>query len=232
MIAWVTGERKDGADARPFAGRAIYFRVVHPTPRQAGFFSRQFIATMKRNWRNRRNTGLGPVATMASLVLGTLLLVTEYKATAGKYGDLASQGYRWVIVDGPYACPKREDAIAAAEHPQTALDPNNPTKSYYLVKGSIIQLLQTDGAVSRIRLAGITSDLWTMTRFLSKQPLKNAYGITETPETAGLSVEATPAPSGSPGAPGISPAPTPIDQFNPGVTPSESPSPSTTPLQN
>ena len=178
---------------------------------------------MKRNWRNRRNTGLGSVAALVFTVLGTLLLVTGYKATAGKYGDLASQGYRWVIVDGPYACPKREDAISVAEHPQTGVDENNPTKSYYLVKGSIVQLLQTDGIVSRIRLAGITSDLWTMTRFLSRQPLKNAYGITETPQTAGLSVEATPAPS----APGISPAPTPLDQLNPEGTPS--PSPSATP---
>jgi len=181
---------------------------------------------MKRNWRNRRNTGLGPIAALVFTVLGTLLLATGYKATAGKYGDLASQGYRWVIVDGPYACPKREDAISVAEHPQTGVDENNPTKSYYLVKGSIVQLLQTDGIVSRIRLAGITSDLWTMTRFLSRQPLKNAYGITETPQTAGLSVESTPAPSSTPGS-GISPAPTPIDQLNPDGTPS--PSPSATP---
>ena len=183
---------------------------------------------MKRNWTNRRNTGVRSVAALAFLTLVTFLLVSGDNAVAGKFGDLAAKGYRWVIVDGPYACPKREDAITVAEHPQTGVDENNPTKSYYLVKGSIVQLLQTDGVVSRIRLAGITSYLWTMTRFLSKQPLKNAYGITETPETAGLTVEATPAPSGTPGAPGILPAPTPIDQLNPDATPS----PSATPLPN
>jgi hypothetical protein len=183
---------------------------------------------MKRNWRNRQNTGLGSVTTLGSLLIGTLLLVSGYKATAGKYGDLASQGYRWALVDGPYACPKREDAISVGEHPaESGLDENNPTKAYYLVKGSIVQLLETAGIVSRIRLPGISSDLWTLTRFLSRQPLKNAYGITETPETAGLSVEATPAPSGTSGAVGISPTPTPIDQLNPAVTPS--PSPSATP---
>ena len=184
---------------------------------------------MKRNWRNRGNTGVRSVATLACLALGTLLFVSGYRATAGKFGDLAAKGYRWVLVDGPYACPKREDAMAVAEHPQTGVDVNNPTKAYYLVKGSIVQLLETDGALSKIRLAGITSDLWTMTRFLSRQPLKNAYGITETPETAGLSVAATPAPSGTPDALGISPAPTPIDQLNPAVTPAESPSPSPNP---
>jgi hypothetical protein len=182
---------------------------------------------MKRNWTNQRNTGVRSVTTIACLALGTLLMVSGYKATAGKYGDLAAKGYRWVLVDGPYACPKREDAITVAEHPQTGLDENNPTKSYYLVKGSIVQLLQTDGVVSRIRLPGITSDLWAMTRFLSTQPLKDAYGITETPQTAGLSVDATPAPSGSPGALGISPSATPMDQLNPETSPS--PSPSATP---
>jgi hypothetical protein len=28
---------------------------------------------------------------------------------ADLYNDLAAQGYRWVIVDGPYACPTKDD---------------------------------------------------------------------------------------------------------------------------
>ena len=35
-------------------------------------------------------------------------------------------------------------------------------------------------------MAGITVDLWTLTRFLSKHAVKDTYGVIETPETSGL----------------------------------------------
>jgi len=40
--------------------------------------------------------------------------------------------------------------------------------------------------VSRIHVAGITTDLWTPTKFLSKRPVENSFGVVETPETSGL----------------------------------------------
>jgi hypothetical protein len=40
--------------------------------------------------------------------------------------------------------------------------------------------------LSKIRMAGITVDLWTLTKFLSKQAVKDTYGVIETPETSGL----------------------------------------------
>jgi hypothetical protein len=61
--------------------------------------------------------------------------------------------YRWIVVDGPYACPSQED-------------------------------LSSD--MSQIHLGGITKDLWTRTRFLSKRRVHNPYGVIETPEAAGL----------------------------------------------
>jgi hypothetical protein len=35
-------------------------------------------------------------------------------------------------------------------------------------------------------MAGIAKDLWSYTKFLSKRPIENAFGVVETPETAGL----------------------------------------------
>ena len=40
-------------------------------------------------------------------------------------------------------------------------------------------------------MAGITVDLWTLTRFLSKHAVKDTYGVIETPETSGLIPTAT-----------------------------------------
>jgi hypothetical protein len=37
-----------------------------------------------------------------------------------------------------------------------------------------------DTAASRIHVAGITTDLWTPTKFLSKRPVENAFGVVET----------------------------------------------------
>ena len=40
--------------------------------------------------------------------------------------------------------------------------------------------------MSEIRLGGITRSLWTYSRFLSKHPVRDTYGVIETPENAGL----------------------------------------------
>jgi hypothetical protein len=40
--------------------------------------------------------------------------------------------------------------------------------------------------MSQIHSAEIVTDLWTLTIFLSKRPIKNTYGAIETPETSGL----------------------------------------------
>jgi hypothetical protein len=66
-------------------------------------------------------------------------------------------------------------------------------------------------------MAGIPKELWTQTKFLSKRPVENAFGVIETPETSGLilagttSIEdfgelqhATPAPSASASPPAAS----------------------------
>jgi hypothetical protein len=45
--------------------------------------------------------------------------------------------------------------------------------------------------MTQIQVAGITTDLWTLASFLSKRPIKDTYGVIETPETSGLILPAT-----------------------------------------
>jgi hypothetical protein len=71
---------------------------------------------------------------------------------------------------------------------QTELQMTDGLRAYYLVCGTIVRLVQEDSAsgMTKIHIAGITSDLWTLTRFLSKHPMIDAYGVIETPENSGL----------------------------------------------
>jgi hypothetical protein len=40
--------------------------------------------------------------------------------------------------------------------------------------------------MSEILLGGITRSLWTYNKFLTARPIRDIYGIIETPDTAGL----------------------------------------------
>src|SRR6476659_3903513 len=61
--------------------------------------------------------------------------------------------------------------------------------------------------VSRIHVAGITTDLWTPTKFLSKRPVENSFGVVETPETSGLVPIETESNTDSLKQAGVTPAP-------------------------
>jgi hypothetical protein len=106
------------------------------------------------------------------------------------YDDLAAKGYRWVTIDGPYGCPAKDDLeqIVKKLTDETELQMIKEHRAYYLLRGDIVKLIQEGPAsgISRIHVAGITRDLWTPTKFLSKRPVENAFGVVETPETSGL----------------------------------------------
>jgi hypothetical protein len=95
---------------------------------------------------------------------------------AANYNDFAANGYRWVAVDGPYGCPSRDDL---------ELQFIEQVRAYYLVRGALVRVVQEDAAsgVSQIHATGITKDLWTLTKFLSRRPIRDAYGAIESPET-------------------------------------------------
>jgi hypothetical protein len=65
-------------------------------------------------------------------------------------------------------------------------------RAYYLIPGNVVQVVQEDtvSGMSKIRAAGIVKDLWTFTKFLSRRPIKDTYGVVEIPETPTLSADA------------------------------------------
>ena len=96
------------------------------------------------------------------------------------------QGYRWVAVDGPYGCPSKADLqqmIAKYRTDKTELEMVEQLRAYYLIPGTMVQVLQEDAAsgTSKVRVAGIVRDLWTLTKFLTRRPMKDPYGVIETP---------------------------------------------------
>jgi hypothetical protein len=150
-----------------------------------------------------------------NVVFGAFVFGLTSAALAANDNEPAAQEYRWVVIDGPYACPSKEDLRQITKHhtDETELQMVDELRSYYLISGTIVQLVQEDSALgmSQIHLGGITRDLWTFTQFLSKRPLRDPYGVIETPEASGLVSEeamrvsdtsersgATPAPSASP----------------------------------
>jgi len=119
--------------------------------------------------------------TMAALCMGLI-----GPASADNYSDLAALGYRWVIVDGPYACTTEQDVQRIVDHhtDEAELHMVENIRCDYLIQGAIVQVIKEDPAngMAEMRLEGVTRSLWTYTRFLSKNPVHDTYGAVETPE--------------------------------------------------
>jgi hypothetical protein len=164
-------------------------------------------------------------------------------APADKYQDLVAKGFRWATADGPYAAVAKEDATRVASHLSDSeiLKMVEQVKVYYLTPGTIVQVIAEDkkAGLSEIRMAGITEDLWTLSSFLTKRPIKDTYGVIETPDTSGLiptsesvlDAGPTPAPPSFSVSPGVSPIPGAFEIPTPGESPSpaENPNPAESP---
>src|ERR1700724_4089502 len=110
------------------------------------------------------------------LAVGIAAMTLASTASANKYDELAAKGFRWATADGPYACVAKEDVHRMANNPGDSVELKmiEQVKAYYLTPGTIVQVTEEDShsGTSRIRMAGITVDLWTLTNFLSKHPIK------------------------------------------------------------
>jgi hypothetical protein len=157
-------------------------------------------------------------AMKAPILLAVAAMALASTASATKYDDLVAKGYRWSTADGPYACVAKEDVHKMTSNPADSviLKMVEQVKVFYLTPGTIVQVTEEDAhtGTSKIRLAGITVDLWTLTSFLTKHPIKDTYGVIETPETSGL-IPSAPA--------GVDAGPTPSPSFS--ASPAASPSP-------
>jgi hypothetical protein len=147
------------------------------------------------------------------LAVAAMAMALTSSAAGDEHSDLVAKGYRWVTADGLYACVSKDDVCRMVNNStspagdEVAIKMVEQVKAYYLIPGTIVQVTEDDpsSGLSRIRMAGITVNLWTLTRFLAKQAFKDTYGVLETPETSGLIPTAAPA---------IDAGPTPTSDFS------------------
>src|SRR5258706_16054910 len=140
---------------------------------------------------------------VAIIVLAAAAIGLGSTASADPYKDLAAQGYRWEAVDGPYACPSKDDLREIVKHPtdRAELEMVQDLRAYYLIRGVIIQVVQEDAAsgTSQAHLPGGFRTFWTLTRFLSRSPVRDTWGVVETPTTSSMMLqgqtESTPSPT-------------------------------------
>jgi hypothetical protein len=128
------------------------------------------------------------IATILSVASAAVVLTSV--GLASSYDELAAKGFRWVTVDGPYGCPSKDDLRQITENRTDEIELRmvEQLRAYYLIPGGLVRLVQQDAAsgMAQIHSAEIVTDLWTLSIFLSKRPIKNTYGEIETPETSGL----------------------------------------------
>ena len=135
---------------------------------------------------------------LAAWVIGLSLIGTALADDLPRLGysestpvkDLAAKGYRWVTVDGPYACVTEQEVrkITSKRTDEAELQMVEDGRVYYLIPGTLVRVTRNDetNGMSEILLGGITKSLWTYNKFLTAHPTRDIYGIVETPDTAGL----------------------------------------------
>ncbi|HEX7193702.1 MAG TPA: hypothetical protein VF207_01940 [Chthoniobacterales bacterium] len=133
------------------------------------------------------------ISTILSVAAATAALIST--GLSANYDDIIGKGYRWVAVDGPYGCPSKDDLqqITKNRTDETELHMVEQLRAYYLVRGVLVHVVKEDApsGMTQIQVAGIITDLWTLTSFLSKRPIMDTYGVIETPENSGLIATAT-----------------------------------------
>ena len=114
---------------------------------------------------------------LAIVVIGSTSLAADYT-------EWVAKGYRWSEVHGRVAFVKKEEALSAGNHSKS----DTTGHGYYLRPGKLVLVVETDdvSGLSRIRMNGAASPLWTATKNLSTHPVKNARGVIESPESTGL----------------------------------------------
>jgi hypothetical protein len=127
---------------------------------------------------------------MLTIILAAVAAGLAPTASADPYKNLAAQGYRWASVDGPYACRSKDDLREISKHPSDLIGFRMVQErgAYYLIQGQIVQIDQEDAVagMSQIHVPGHPMKVWTLTRFLSRQPIRDASGIFETLTTLNM----------------------------------------------
>jgi hypothetical protein len=125
-----------------------------------------------------------------TIILAAVAAGLAPTALADPYKDLAAQGYRWVSVDGPYACRSKDDLREISRHRTDLIELKmiQEGRAYFLIQGQIVQIDQEDAVagMSQIHVPEHPMKVWTLTRFLSREPIRDASGIFETLTTLNM----------------------------------------------
>ena len=126
------------------------------------------------------------------LCIGAVVSWVTPFALADKYDDLATKGYRWVSVDGPYGYFSRDDLRQIGEQRMAGKEFEliEQLRAYYLIPGTVARVIQKDAGsgMSQIQLDGVHRPLWTLSRFLSVRPITDLDGKIETPFEPGTTL--------------------------------------------
>jgi hypothetical protein len=171
------------------------------------------------------------------LGLAAAAILPTSAALADKYDELVAKGYRWVTIDGPFACRSKDDLqrLLTNQSDENRLRMVSQGGVYYLIRGVIVQVVQEDKAsgTSQVHWDGIVANLWTPSKYLSKHPITNVLGTISVPGqpigvnipgvNSQLDVTATPGQTATPthgeaAEPAASPTP-PTETATPGASP-------------
>src|SRR6516162_2398075 len=145
--------------------------------------------------RKKRST----VNVRTILSVATVAVGLASAGLAASYDDLIRQGYRWVTVDGPLACVSKDDLRQMLDKPSDELKLKmvEEIRAYFLIRGSVVRVVleEKSSGLSQISIPGITQNLCTLTKFLTKQRFRHIIGRIETP---GMLQGATATPTESP----------------------------------
>ena len=171
------------------------------------------LLTEKRDGRKKHLHPVSPKSDQAKghrmkvrtiIVIAAAAILPTLTALADKYDDLATEGYRWVSTDGPFACTSKDDAnrISKDQSDNNTLRMVRNGGVYYLIRGVIVRVVQEDKAsgLSLVHWAGITENIWMPSKFLSKRPVTSILGTISTPgqpigTTPGTNIQLSPIPT-------------------------------------
>jgi hypothetical protein len=154
------------------------------TYEESRFFLHDFVEPPASTEFSTKTTPEKKLMKVPILISLAAVLLTSW-GLAAPYDELPAQGYRWVTTNGPYAYRSRDDLrqISNKHTDLTEMQMIEELRAYYLIKGAIVQVVLEDAAagMSQIHSAEIGPDVWTLTRFLSKSPVRSPDGEIEFP---------------------------------------------------
>jgi hypothetical protein len=101
--------------------------------------------------------------TVKFVLSGRAMVVLASTSLANDYSDWIAKGYRWSAVWRPYAYLTKEDTKNERSRPGSKSVSETIGRAYYLRPGKVVLVVETDAAsgLSKIRMGGKASDLWT-----------------------------------------------------------------------